>query len=79
MITKEKLLDSVKTASKTEESAIPLYTEHINSALFLSGFEEDKKQRIQKILQRLNKDSNRHAKTLRQLIRQIESEDKDVY
>ncbi|MDD5326232.1 MAG: hypothetical protein PHY02_00265 [Phycisphaerae bacterium] len=79
MITKEKLLDSVKMASKTEESALPLYTEHINSVLFLSGFGEDKKRRIQRILQKLNNDSSRHAETLRQLIRQIESEDKDVY
>lgn len=79
MVTKEELLVLLETALKTEEAAIPLYTEHINSTLFLSGFDKDKKERIRQILQTLYKGSSGHARIYQRLIHQIENGDKDVY
>ena len=79
MITKEKLMDSLNEALKTEESAIPLYSKHIGSTLFFSPFEEDKRKRIEQILNILTHDSQRHARVIEDLIDKLKNEDKDVY
>ncbi len=79
MITKEKLVNELKEALKTEESAIPLYTKHISSTLFLADMEEQKVSRIKEILDILNSDSREHAKKFKDLINKIEGETKDVY
>jgi len=79
MITKEELLSLMETASKAEGTTMPLYTKHINSTLFLSRFDEEEKERIQKILLRLNSESTDHAKIFKQLINQIKNGSADVY
>ena len=66
-------------ALKTEENAIPLYSKHIGSTLFFSPFEEEKRKRIQEILNKLIYDSQRHARMIEDLIDKLKSEDKDVY
>ena len=79
MITKEKLVNELKEALKTEESAIPLYTKHVSSTLFLADKEEEKISKIKEILDVLNSDSSKHAKVFKGLINKIEREAKDVY
>jgi len=79
MITKEKLVNELNEALKTEESAIPLYTKHVSSTLFLADMEKEKVFRIKEILDVLNSDSRKHAETFNGLINKIEGGDKDVY
>lgn len=79
MITKEKLMTHLGEALKTEENAIPLYSKHIGSTLFFSPFEEEKRKRIQEILNKLIYDSQRHARMIEDLIDKLKNGDKDVY
>lgn len=79
MITKEALVGLLEEAYKTEESAIPLYTKHIGSTLFLSGLEEEKQQRIRQILNRLECESENHSRKFQYLINQVKKRAKDVY
>ena len=79
MITKEKLIDELEESLNTEESAVPLYTKHISSTLFLSGFTDKSCSRIEEILSELASDSDRHASMFKQLIEHVKSGVKDVY
>ena len=79
MITKEQLLNELNEALKTEESAIPLYTKHVSSTLFLADMEKEKVSRIKEILGILNSDSQKHAEMFKSLINRIEGDAKDVY
>jgi len=78
-MTKQELLSSLQEAMKTEESAIPLYTRHIDSTLFLSGFDEDAQERIRQILNRLRREAMEHGEIYKRLIDTVEKEEKDVY
>jgi len=78
-MTKERLLKLLGDSLKAEESALPLYTKHISSTLFLSGFEAAKQKQIRRILGILQDESNEHYQTLRWLIDNTRNEDKDVY
>jgi len=40
-MTKEKLLNLLDESLKAEEIALPLYTRHLSSTLFLSDFDTD--------------------------------------
>lgn len=79
MLTKEKLLVELNEALKTEESAIPLYTKHVSSTLFLADMEDEDISRIKEILDILNYDSRKHARIFKSLINKIEGDTKDVY
>lgn len=50
----------LEEAVKTEESAIQIYTRHIESTLFLSGFKEETGDRIKQTLQVLAEESQKH-------------------
>lgn len=78
-MTKERLLNLLGESLKAEEIALPLYTRHISSTLFLSGFEAAKQDRIIQILGILHDESNEHYRTLQWLIDKVRNEDKDVY
>lgn len=78
-MTKNELLEALQEALKTEESAMPLYTKHIDSTLFLSGFDLAEQEQIGRILHTLNVESTHHGMALQLLINKIKSEDKDVY
>ncbi|MDD5064103.1 MAG: hypothetical protein PHQ35_05005 [Phycisphaerae bacterium] len=78
-MTKEKLLNLLGESLKAEESALPLYTKHLSSTLFLSNFDADEQQHVKRILQTLENESKGHYHTLRCLIDKIKEEKKDVY
>lgn len=79
MLKKEELLELLKDALKTEDSAIPLYTKHITSTLFLSGMDKQKTKRMREILAIFNVESTKHATMFKNLIKRIEEDSKDVY
>jgi thiamine phosphate synthase YjbQ (UPF0047 family) len=78
-MTKEKLLNLLNESVKVEESALPLYTRHLSSTLFLSDFDADEQRHILRILQTLESESKGHRRTLLSLIDKIKEDDKDVY
>jgi rubrerythrin len=79
MLTKENLINELKEALKTEESAIPLYTKHVSNTLFLADMEEEEVSKIKEILATLNSDSRKHARIYKSLINRVEGGAKDVY
>lgn len=78
-MTKQELLNALEEGLRTEESALPIYTKHIDSTLFLSGFTPEQQDRIRQILNRLSTESTGHARIYQNLIEKITSENKDVY
>ena len=79
MLSKQELINMLEESLKTEESAIPLYTKHISSTIFLSDIPKDKKVRMYDILQTLNMQSSGHAIAFKQMINDIEGDDRNVY
>jgi len=79
MITKEKFVNELNEALKTEEGAILLYTKHVSSTLFLAYMEKEKITRIKEILDVLNSETRKHTRIFKNLINKIEGETKDVY
>lgn len=76
---KNELIDMLEEGMKIEESLIPLYTRHISSTLFLSGFPDEKREEIRAALSSLRKDSEAHRKIYLGLLEKVKGEDKDVY
>jgi len=79
MIQKEELLTALRKLSAEEELAIPIYTQHLESTFFLSGFKPGVQQKIKEILSVLAKESEGHARVFRQLAKEVEKSDQDVY
>lgn len=79
MIKKQELIKLLEESLKTEEGAIPLYTKHVSSTLFLSDLQPEKQKRISEILHELNEQSSGHAALFKQIIETIQESDKDVY
>ena len=76
---KQELLDALNECFRTEESAIPLYTKHINSTLFLSDFSGQDKKEIIDVLKILLDESSMHAKVFKGLMAKVKESDQDVY
>ncbi len=79
MASKEEVIRILEEAVKIEESVVPLYSRHISSTLFLSGFEEQIQARISGILNRLLKDSKRHEKMYEDQLRKVKGSEQNVY
>ena len=76
---KEALLEKLEEAIKIEEAAIVVYSRHVDSTLFLSGFSPDSRQSVARILAELLEDSQRHRKTFEKLIARVGKDEKNVY
>jgi hypothetical protein len=79
VITKDALLILFKESLDTEERAIPLYTRHLNSTIFLSDFNAPLRGKIKDVLVKLKSESEGHAMLLNSLIDKIKKSQKDVY
>lgn len=79
MLKKHELITLLEESLKTEESAIPLYTKHVRSTLFLSDLPVKNKNRIDEILKELNTQSLGHAIMFQQIIDTVKGDDRDVY
>jgi hypothetical protein len=79
MATKEELLQYIDEGIRMEEGVIPMYTKHITSTLFLSGFKDKTRDEVEAILTRLGEDSTKHRKALELLRQEIEESEDDVY
>jgi rubrerythrin len=79
MITKDKLLHSLKKSLRTEEMAIPVYTKHLESTVFLSGMPHEDEKRIEETLLMLGRESEIHKKIFQSLIQEVEKSSQHVY
>lgn len=79
MIRKEELLKFLKESEVLEEKSIPVYTKHLESAIFLSGFSKQEQEELKKVLLILKKGSEVHKEIYEDLINKIRESAKDVY
>lgn len=79
MIEKQKLLKILKDALDAEEKAIPIYSKHLESAIFWTGIEKGKIQKIKQSLNRLARDSTAHKRAVERLIEEVKEKDKDAF
>lgn len=78
-MTKNELIATLKKLRNVEELAIPIYTQHLNSTFFLSGFEQDTERKIKETLLVLAKESEGHARIFKGLIKKIQESNQNVY
>ena len=78
-MTKNELLAVLKRLRAEEELAIPIYTEHLSSTFFLSGFEPEVQKKLKGMLSVLAKESEGHAKIFEDMTRKIQGSSQDVY
>ena len=79
MINKNDLIASLKQNLYTEEQAIPIYSKHLNSTVFFSGFNKGLQEKIKNTLLILKKESQHHEQIFKALIDKLEKSPKDVY
>ena len=68
-IKKESIANIIQEAITKEELAIPLYADHINNALFWSGFTNETKKKLIENLGILESDSEFHALSLKAILK----------
>lgn len=71
MIEKQELLRFLEEAYLYEESAVPIYTRHLESAVFWTGIKPESIKRMKDLLEKLAKDSERHKIIVQKLIADI--------
>ncbi len=79
MINKNDLIASLKQNLYTEEQSIPIYSKHLNSTVFFSGFSKGLQEKIQNTLLILKNESQHHEQIFKALIDKLEKSPKDVY
>lgn len=79
MIKKDELLKLLKKGLDGEEKAIPIYMEHLKSALFWAGMGEKEAKEVKGIFEKLVNDSVGHKKIVLDLIDRVERSGKDAF
>jgi len=79
MLKKQELLKMLKEAYDTEEMSIPIYMRHLKSAVFWTGIDKEKTDKIRKILGELASGSEGHKKVVVDLINEIKESKKDAF
>jgi len=67
-MTKDELISKLKKLTEQEESATPVYTQHLDNTFFLYGLTPEVQEEIRGILLALVQDSESHAGMLRTAI-----------
>ncbi|MFQ5952638.1 MAG: hypothetical protein ACE5JK_04440 [Candidatus Omnitrophota bacterium] len=80
MISKDRLLSGLYELVYVEEGMVTLYASFSKGLLKLTeGLEEDKKKEIEKMLNRLYRDSSRHKEIIDNLAKKVEESPRDEY
>jgi hypothetical protein len=69
---KKDLIGRIKALLNQEELIIPIYMEHLNSAVFWVGMPEKDEKMAKGIIQVLLNDSNKHKDMLTKLLERVE-------
>ena len=76
---KTKLLNMIKEAMDMEEKSIPIYTRHLEAAVFWTGMDEDTIKKIKEAFKYLASASAKHKETLDELYKRIKEAVQDAY
>lgn len=79
MIKKDALLELLRKGLDREEKAIPIYTQHLKSAVFWAGLSGKEAEECRRILEQLAVESAGHKKIVLDLIDYVERSDKDAF
>ncbi len=79
MIKKEELLRILKDAMISEEKAIPILTRHLRSAVFWTGMDKEKTEKVKSVLRQLAEESEGHKRVMETLINRITKEKRDAF
>jgi rubrerythrin len=71
---KKKLIEVLKNALIAEEKSIPIYTKHLDSAVFWTGLGQEKADKVKTILSKLARGSTIHKQIIENLIKRLEGE-----
>ena len=69
----------LEEARLTEEQAIPVYTRHLDTAVFWLGMDEKDAGRVKRTLNALANDSRRHKEVVERLLEEIKGSDKNAF
>lgn len=78
-MTKEELIFQLQKLCDEEEHAIPIYTKHLDSTFFLSGFKPKVQKEIRELLLTLALESEVHARMFEGMIKMIQESERNVY
>ncbi|MCF7873338.1 MAG: hypothetical protein K9L84_04375 [Candidatus Omnitrophica bacterium] len=71
---KKEIIKHLKEALIAEEKSIPIYTKHLDSAVFWTGLGKEKAEEIREILSELARGSMIHKQIIENLIKKLEGE-----
>jgi len=78
-MTRDELLQKLREALKTEESAVTIYARHLSAIITRSGLSAEAISSIKKTLEALIQENKRHKQVLTTVIQEVEGESIDVY
>ncbi|MDD5566070.1 MAG: hypothetical protein PHG31_04195 [Candidatus Omnitrophica bacterium] len=79
MMRKEELLIALREVLNAEEKSIPIYMQHLESAVFWAGWDEATVKRIKESFRYLAQESIRHKGILLELIGKIRRGSRDAF
>jgi hypothetical protein len=79
MIAKEKLLELLKKGLDGEEKAAPIYTKHLEAAVFWAGLDDKNIKEAGLIFRQLAAESVKHKEIVLDLISYAEGAGKDAF
>ncbi len=79
MISREDLLKKLKEALVTEEQSIPIYTKHLDSAVFWTGWDEETTKKAKNTFRNLADESKRHKILIENLIERIKKDKRNAF
>jgi len=65
---REETLKLLAKTHETEEKSVPIYLRHLESAIFWAGIPAAGAERAKEVLERLARDSRRHAAVVEEMI-----------
>lgn len=79
MIERSELIKILESALSAEERSIPIYVEHLQSAVFWLGMEPGKIENIKATFRHLAEDSERHCGVVLSLLKRVREGGKDAF
>ncbi len=79
MITKENLLIKLKEALVAEEQSIPIYTKHLDSAVFWAGWDDQVAKKAKDTFRSLAHESEKHRALIEKLIEEIKRDKRNAF
>ena len=76
---REELIKHIQEGIKTEESAVTIYSRHLDAIVSRSGLPESDISELKKVLGTLIRANQRHKRILNSLLKEVQGASIDVY